>query len=48
MIEHPVGSIEIGYHNRLVFGNAIKETPVKLVVLPHLKNVDHLPYIIAA
>jgi hypothetical protein len=49
MIEQPVGSIKIVYHNALVFGNGGQELSIALssLMTPHLQDVDDLPDIVA-
>ena len=47
MIQHPVSSIKIADHDTFIFSYLLEKSCVHLMILPHLKNVDDLPQIIA-
>jgi hypothetical protein len=49
MIEQPVGSIKIVYHNALIFGDRRQEERVarSSLLTPHLQDVDDLPNVVA-
>jgi hypothetical protein len=47
MIEQAMCRVKVTDHDWFILGYVLQETRVKLMVLPHLHNVDDLPNVIA-